>query len=649
MDDKAQLESTSAMVTAAVTKAMRDMEGLGKKTKETEGIIGSLKSTLIGPLGLTAVLYGVSKAIESVAEESVQLQAFARNAGFASEGVEGMQQAMRRMGQSTQEANQAISTIGSKLQNLGVFKEYSQVWQDLVKFPGGVEFANRLKGLAVAGVQAGDQMAAFNEIIKTFNEQSPQTKIALSQTFGVAISTLEDYAAASKRGIHTWEINAQEAKKYHNIWVDYEIQFDNIFKRVANHGIEAANELTKAFSQQGVTAEGIAEKLNHGIDYAIAGIKHNIEDVKVMVEDFKRIAKFIEDVRTGVALPYPKGEDPMGRDYTRGYKDTGPGRIRLSNEDHSVLEDIWKTLQQIAYGTGEGGGVVNGSGGSGDSANFGKGIRGGAAQGSLGGFRPNRRAGGMSSADDQVGAGLSGSEFVAARRARFAEEAKDPKLRERLMAMMSSEGTPQMSLESLANRQDYMGRSLSAGLTPAFYGPMRNGIFEQHLAKIRGNPALREQYDRMIDNVLIKGSNEIGGRTDQGMPSDPNGMWGYGTSAWMKPKGSGNVFTDFGGGPGGHAGAAKYRQMIERGVAGEVVKDRDRVDHAQSQSGGGAFGKISASVEFLNVPNGVRTKASTAGNVFDQLNIGRTKQAGTYEPPPSNFNERFTGAPPGYE
>lgn len=749
-NDQAQVEAMRLMVGSALQQMGRDLEGFHKKAKDAASASGGFKQldaafaglskTLIGPLGLAAGFYAVAKSLESVAASSIQLRAFANNTGFAVSQVEGMQQGMRRMGLTAQEANTQIGNLGNKLNNLAAFKEASEFWQTLSRAQGGAELANRMKDL----VLAGNQMGAVAEYLRVFNLQSREGKIAMAQYADVTVDSLEKMSAAMRRNIPVWERNMEEAQKYHDTWVDWEVQFDNIWKNITDHGIKGLSELSGTLSASGVTAESTASALRTEIDRELSAIKSTVEEIKAIRQWYNELEaggnrskkalldvpvvgkqpfgstfdfmnKTPADLYRGLkggyndtvkgAFPekYPQGDDPMGRDYIRDHYSTGPRRInqiggatdfsgmrrtddliRIEDDSNILLRDVRDTLQRIETGSSGGSGEHVGGGVTGRSrATLGRslGMNNGSTSGGIGIASPgsnnpgnlkmgplaqsfgavgedekgfaifpdslsgseaqsahqssnqykmrNGGRGGLSSADDGVGAGLSGSDFMAARRSRFAEEAKDPNLRERMMAMMSSEGTPQQSLESLANRMDYSGRSLASGLTPAFYGPMRDGKFNQHLAKIRSDPKLREKYDRMIDNVLVKGSNELGGRTDQGLPSDPNGMWGYGTPVWMKK--GGNVFTDWGGGPGGHAGAAKYRRMIEQGTAGEIG-DRSRIDAAQSQ-GGSPFGKINASVEFLNVPNGVKTKADSNGDIFQQLQISRTKQAGVYSDP----------------
>ena len=168
-------------------------------------------------------------------------------------------------------------------------------------------------------------------------------------------------------------------------------------------------------------------------------------------------------------------------------------------------------------------------------------------------------------------AGRKGSDYLAARRAGMKREIEnDPQLRKELGGMMLLEGTPLHTMESLANRTDYVNSerakrglpplSLRQMLHSGFYGPINRGQLPGAVRRLESNPGLRAKMDEAIDRVL-RGSNEILGATDQGMPSDPNGRWPGGRMYYR-----GNVFNDWGGGPGGHEGARRYREMIQRGV-----------------------------------------------------------------------------------
>lgn len=706
MADDQDIAAATKQARDALNQITSDLEGLNRKAKDatsTSGGIGKLdvafsglSKTLLGTAGVAAGFYQVAKSLESVAAAGMQLQYLARDSGYAVKSVTDIQGAMRLMGASAQEANRTVGNLGEKMQSLAVFKEGSEIWQAMAKFPGaGASIANTLMNIAKEGMRTGDQMGATAKMLELFNKQSPETKFAWAQVWGESVAHLENMARKLEvvRKLAIPQLNTEEQEKYLEYMVGWQLKIEAVWSHVGAHILKRINEITEAQGDSAITTSDVIKWASDQVDQTIKDVKGLIQELKDIRDtvntlkegkqpfgkdyDFlnKTPAEFMHqkylealpfkqgqdpmgpDYTRGSAndndlpyprKPYPQGEDPMGADYKRGAfhskeywlgkradatgETTGTSGstdfsarrrnadelIQTEKDSSKTLVEIRDTLQRMEGGGGAGGGGDN-------TFNVGTGIRGGNAQASVGGFRPNRHQGGLSSADDGVGAGLQGSAFMAKRRERFAEEAKDPAVRERLMAMMQSEGTPQLSLESLANRMDYSGRTLSAGLTPAFYGPMRNGKFNAALAAIRNDPKLRAKYDRMIDNVLVKGNNVLEGRTDQGMPSDPNGMWGYGTPLWKKI--GGNVFTDWGGGPGGHAGAARYREMIRRGTAGEI-EAREKIDQAQQPdkwSGG-----LNAKVEFLNVPPGVKTSAERVGEGFNELQINRTKQGGVY-------------------
>lgn len=152
--------------------------------------------------------------------------------------------------------------------------------------------------------------------------------------------------------------------------------------------------------------------------------------------------------------------------------------------------------------------------------------------------------------------------YIKQRRAKFAEQLKDPNVRLQVSAMMVSEdeARPLPVVESLMNRCDYAGKTLIQMLHSGFYGPINRGQLPHFERDIKVNRALRARMDAAIDQALA-GSNEIQGFTDQGLPTDPNGRWPGGLRI------HGEIFNDWGGGPGGHAGAKKWREEFMAGAA----------------------------------------------------------------------------------
>jgi hypothetical protein len=213
-------------------------------------------------------------------------------------------------------------------------------------------------------------------------------------------------------------------------------------------------------------------------------------------------------------------------------------------------------------------------------------------------------------ADMSTGQGLAGSEFLKARRTKFDQEIQnDPNLRLHLAAMQMTEGASRGgTIESLMNRTDMQGSSLRKTLgysadgkinPRSFYGPIRRGELGPAIEKLRRNPKLFNYYDGLTDRALA-GSHVIGGYTDQGLPTDPNGSKRTGIPGLhlrdpRTGKQDGNEFTDWAGA--GRQKAINFRHFLENGINGDVSKVPSPADAVKNvppastpMSGGGDGG-----------------------------------------------------------
>jgi hypothetical protein len=156
--------------------------------------------------------------------------------------------------------------------------------------------------------------------------------------------------------------------------------------------------------------------------------------------------------------------------------------------------------------------------------------------------------------------------YIAQQRAQFKGELLNQPTRDEISAMMVSEdeSNPVPVLESLVNRALFLkshniSRTLHQMLHSGFYGPIDRGRLPHFVNELRNDLKLRHKMYSAIDTVLA-GSDFIRGHTDQGLPSDPGGKYEEAHSHVMI---GGEVFGDWGGGPGSYSGAASWREGFE--------------------------------------------------------------------------------------
>ena len=278
-----------------------------------------------------------------------------------------------------------------------------------------------------------------------------------------------------------------------------------------------------------------------------ASIVTNTDQVKSVTEELKRLNDYFEiqgfkggkvgllsmpgagraGVPGGVApgtTSGPTRSTPGGTDPDTGTTNPPAPAAPAIPGPYGQPMPPWGTTETgpEAYGGGTGGGVagnVPGLPGGPSGRALTKEER--AAQGQPGGPNgPGGDAGGG-------GTGGGGAAYLVQQRARVAEELKnDPALRERLINIASYEEPgrdgARRVIEAAVNRAVVTGKplkSILAGGPNSFYGPLRpKGGAPAEKGPKRGENT--KVIDQAVDDVLIRGSNTIDLRTDQGSPGE---------------------------------------------------------------------------------------------------------------------------------
>jgi hypothetical protein len=227
-------------------------------------------------------------------------------------------------------------------------------------------------------------------------------------------------------------------------------------------------------------------------------------------------------------------------------------------------------------------------------------------------------------------ANLRGNPAIADRRAGLVAEINgDQQLKEdflKMLALEETKGVPRTAAaEAFFNRVLMTkGTARHELYNSRFYGPINRGHLRDPISK-----SSRATSSAAFD-AAARGSNLIEGRTDQGARGDPN-EFGPGR---IKVPGTPGIYNYGQFRRGGHSYSFEDSRRFaeEQNRIAAAARDREKIDKATASSAG-VFGGINASVEFLNVPPNVKTNADTDGEIFKQLQISKTRQAGVYRQP----------------
>ncbi|MET4798056.1 hypothetical protein [Bradyrhizobium sp. LB11.1] len=634
------------------TKHQKELHERLMKVKEgiTDAVIPALGALGIATFGVGEGLAKFIDTMREAGESFNKINDAAKRAGTSAGYVTALGIAFENLGLSPDRARQSVGELGEHLDKL------TRGAPDEINRMNGA-FSNMGTSLneALRGAHGReDQMERLFSFMSKQNFSMDQKRKWMA-TLGIPVELASKSAAEIKEA--------------------FEKGFD--FERQHPTNMKVLKELDDAFTDLDVTITGIQVDLVNAFGTESAdGIKQItgfVKDLsKVMSDDLRQelkdaeaLFKILKTIWDGPNIPLLKktpGEalhdmlhGTPNHNPRSGYKPTAFGldddRRGKSALSDAVKDGVLDAFREYISGKSGGstGGFQNASfgdgfGGSGGGGARGAGINGGFHNG--GGFRVLQNSGADipgappegSNAFKGVGgldAGTSGgSQYLQARRKPIMDELKNnPRAMNEVRGMLLSEGTPKHTMESLFNRLDYertMGgntKSVLGMLHSGFYGPINRGQLASRIAQVNRDPALKAKLDKAITNAY--GSNDLEGATDQGMKTDPNGRWRGG----YKDFGGGNIFNDWGGGPGGHGGARRFRESLMNGVAeasaqhGVRAALRDHIRHKnllgqRSSLDGKLTGDAHVRIDMNGAPRGTRTSA-TANGMFKSIKLNR--------------------------
>ena len=549
---------------------MQKLDRISRDAVSSSGGIGRLDSAfasigtrLLGPVGLIAGLYQVSNALSGVAAQSVQMQAFSRNTGMASENVKDFQLQLQMMGKTSEEAKNTIASMNGILNNFATYKAESSLAQTMYGREGGAAFLNRLTA-------AKDRLGQIDEILKTYRSGNEQQKRGLADVFtGGDVDVLDRLVTRSEILRFTFQSSDAELRKYHESTVLFETNVSNAWKAVAGNAIAALNQITGGTEDSAKVFSKVVDIINKDTDSFSAKLKATIQEIRDLVDIYNDLSegKFGDAAsKTGKFLGfdsskspianapedrkfrhfpwigggssdseprYPQAEDPMGADYSarsryskeywnRVYRLNGYGRgtsvidgdgtsgatdfsgmrrTQSIEEDQSkTLVDIRDILQRMEGGASGGSG---GGGGGGGSYPGSAGLAGG-GRGTLGGqlgMYTGRGTAGVGSDRGRVGRGGDPRGMEGYIRETAAKYGIDP---DTAVAVAKSEGlaTFQSSVPK-SGRGSFNGREDSWGAFQLYMGGGLGNEFQKETGLDPRDPANEKAT---IDYALKKAS-----------------------------------------------------------------------------------------------------------------------------------------------
>jgi hypothetical protein len=645
------------------SKHVKELHERLAKVKEftADALTPALASAGISIFSVGEAIGAMAEQIKKAGEQYNILNDTMKRGHVSSQFVQGMGMAFQRLGMDASKANSFISETGETLDKL-----HRGNAQEMQRLQG--TFGNTLPWIERVLNGARSYEEASTRIMKALTDEH----IPIDQRRKLAEAFHIDPRIASKDGKELRDSLIQSMRDAADHSLDFKLtkQLDDAYTELGVKLRILSNDLVNTFGPDAVSmitalADSMGEIEKH--------IDDEVRDAKALYRALKAIWDFGQvgflkktpgelwhDLNkpkaNSLAQPDAFGTWSPAQKLAAGMS---PVSYRGSDAMNSLSAGVkdgvlaafreWAGISSLPRGGGFQHASLGDSGsGSGYSDGFGGGGSGSAHRfGSrqfpqLSGQLPKSthavvkalRGGGAGLGTDDVGAGLSGSDYLKARRKPFMDEINnDPGLKDQVRGMLQTEGTPKHTMESMLNRLDYersMGGKINTVrkmLHSGFYGPINHGRLGGAIAQVNRDPHLKARLDKAMSDAF--GSNDLEGATDQGMRTDSNGRWRGG----FKSFGGGNIFNDWGGGPGGHAGARRFREALQHGVAAEAVAalhgshGAHLADHIRHHinAGGNAVkvqGDASVNVNFKNMPKGTHV-SSSANGMFKTVKLNR--------------------------
>jgi uncharacterized protein (TIGR02594 family) len=368
---------TAAVLSAleASTAALAKFANTAKEAAHSGGfkqmdnaLIGIAKN-LAGPVGIAAGFYAAGKALAEFSDQRLVLSEFAKDVHLSADSVYGLRRAMFLAGKEGAEADRAIASFSSTMQDLNAKRFAAPVFQDLMQ--KGPDMQKVVKDLMAFG---DDVDGALRYVESHWKDWGVRFRHEFLEAFHMSES-------------------------------DMQATFGRLSGQLDEHIQKMAEDNAKRW-------RGYRQMFSDAGEYAFGGLLDLMDKLGPTALEARgqQIKSLLTPKAVDPSARYSVGEDPMGADYQRpeslvgkvhgwlgkrsdagtsGSTDFSGMRrtddlIQVESDSNKTLRDIRDSLQRMETGTGRTAGTA-GTAGAGTS--YGVGAHGGGLQAPLGGFR----------------------------------------------------------------------------------------------------------------------------------------------------------------------------------------------------------------------------------------------------------------------
>ena len=252
--------------------------------------------TGIGSITAGATL--AAKSLENLAANRTQLKMMAIDTGFTTHQLGTMQQAMERMGLSTEESNNVVVGFSAKVREMMATPGAGVLYDTLAAMDQGSGVAMKQIQKLQQDATSGDMKAAWDHIVEFYGQQSERGKIFLSMQLQIPRSVLESYSEYERQVKDVFDGDQKRLDKFYQNVNDVRFKLEGEWYRIAEHVIGPINQIVKEMSGAGGEGHGISNAFIEFFDtQVLPTIQSTKRDLEIIMLGYANAKKGVDQIK----------------------------------------------------------------------------------------------------------------------------------------------------------------------------------------------------------------------------------------------------------------------------------------------------------------------------------------------------------------